>query len=115
LEYDYPGNVRELENLIRRAVILCSGDRIGAEHLPPEMGYAARPSQRAAVDLELENFRIAKARAVEAFEREYLTNILRMAGGIVSRASARSGLSERNFHEKLKRYRINARIFRKSA
>jgi len=37
VEYDFPGNVRELENLIERAVVLCRGDRIEAAHLPPEV------------------------------------------------------------------------------
>jgi DNA-binding NtrC family response regulator len=52
---------------------------------------------------------------VESFERAYLTNVLRKSGGIVSRASDRSRLSERNFHEKLKRYSINAKAFRTTA
>ena len=59
-----------------------------------------------------DDFQSAKARAIEAFERVYLTNILRKCGGIVSRASEYSGLSERNFHEKLKRYNISAKAFR---
>jgi DNA-binding NtrC family response regulator len=110
--YHYPGNVRELENVIRRAVILGGGADIGPEHLPPAV-LGVHVGAHAAVDVEVEDFQSAKARAVESFERSYLTNILRLAGGIVSRASGRSGLSERNFHEKLKRYGINARAFRK--
>jgi DNA-binding NtrC family response regulator len=112
--YAYPGNVRELENVIRRAVILCGDSSVGPEHLSPEV-RGCTVSNTTAVDVEVEDFQTAKARAVESFERSYLTNILRKAGGIVSRASDRSGLSERNFHEKLKRYGINARAYRASA
>jgi transcriptional regulator with GAF, ATPase, and Fis domain len=118
--YHYPGNVRELENVIRRAVILGGGADIAPELLPPvvlgaRVGSNASLSAAvdAAMDAEVEDFQSAKARAVESFERSYLTNILRLAGGVVSRASGRSGLSERNFHEKLKRYGINARAFRR--
>jgi DNA-binding NtrC family response regulator len=117
--YDYPGNVRELENIVRRAVILCGNSAISPEHLSAEVRGAtavATPvmtSSPAAV--ESEDFQTAKARAVESFERAYLTSVLRKSGGIVSRASDRSGLSERNFHEKLKRYGINAKAFRTTA
>jgi two-component system, NtrC family, response regulator HydG len=114
LRYDYPGNVRELENVIRRAVILCGGGDIGPEHLPPAL-RGGSPASGAQSGVELDDFQTAKARAVESFERVYLTNTLRLAEGFVSRASLRSGLSERNFHEKLKRYGINARAFRKTA
>lgn len=42
MRYDYPGNVRELENIIHRALILCVGTHIGPEHLPAESTLAAR-------------------------------------------------------------------------
>ncbi len=109
MTYDFPGNVRELENFLGRAAILCRRGVIEPEHLPAEV--TERNAQTAILD-ELDDFQSAKARAVEKFERAYINAVLQKCGGIISRASAYSGLSERNFHEKLKRYNINAKSFR---
>jgi len=104
--------VRELENALRRAVILCGERVIEPEHLPAEIA-----SDDARNDLieELGDFQAAKANAVEKFERAYITAVLQRTGGIISRAAEYSGLSERNFHEKLKKYEISARSFRAAA
>ncbi|NNE19541.1 MAG: sigma-54-dependent Fis family transcriptional regulator [Myxococcales bacterium] len=109
MTYDYPGNVRELENFVGRAAILCRGGVIEPEHLPAE-ATDLNPQQE--ILDRLDDFQSAKAHAVEKFERAYITAVLQKCGGIISRASAYSGLSERNFHEKLKRYAINAKSFR---
>jgi len=101
--------VRELENALQRAVILARGGEIGTRDLPPEI---AERDVAEAVANELGDFQGSKAAAVERFERGYLTEVLMKCGGIVSRASQYSGLSERNFHEKLKRYDISAKSFR---
>jgi two-component system response regulator GlrR len=99
-----------LENILRRAIILCRSTQIETQHLAPEVRGAA--VQQVSEPADVDDFQSAKARAIETFERVYLTNILRKCGGIVSRASDYSGLSERNFHEKLKRYGISAKAFR---
>ena len=112
VSYDYPGNVRELDNIIQRALILSCGESLTLDHLAPEVRAA---SQNGAGLPEAGDFHSAKARAAEAFERDYLTGALRRCGGIVTRAAHASGLSERNFHEKLKRYDICAKGFRDPA
>lgn len=108
LQYDFPGNVRELENIVRRAVILCRDKQLTLAHLPPEV--LEHKSGRA--DVQSLAFHEAKSRVVEDFERAFLTALLRICGGIVSRAAERSGLSERNFHAKLRKYEISSLTFR---
>jgi DNA-binding NtrC family response regulator len=96
--YEYPGNIRELENFIRRAAILCSGHSIRLSHLPPEIAEASPVSTE--LDGELEDFQSAKARVIEQFERGYVTTTLSRCGGIISRLADYAGLSERNLHER---------------
>lgn len=108
MKHSFPGNVRELENVIMRAVLLCQGDCIGIEHLPDQL---RKPTElpEAAVPT---GFHEAKARAVERFEQEFLIAALSASGGLVNRAARNVGLSERNFHAKLKKYRVSSRKFR---
>jgi DNA-binding NtrC family response regulator len=108
--YTYPGNVRELENFIRRAAILCAGHSIRPPHLPPEIARATPAGVEP--DGELEDFQTAKTRVIEQFERAYVATALTRCGGIISRAADYAGLSERNLHEKIKRYGIDAKGFR---
>lgn len=65
MKHDYPGNARELENIIERAFVLCRGGMIGLEHLPPELGpeeVSSSPSTATGITLrELESLHIADA------------------------------------------------------
>jgi DNA-binding NtrC family response regulator len=109
MHHDYPGNVRELENIVQRAVVLCRSGTITGDDLPSEVrGPSAVPPL---ADRAL-TFHDAKAAVIERFERTYLTSVLQECGGIISRAAARSGLSERNFYEKMKRHGLSWRSFR---
>jgi DNA-binding NtrC family response regulator len=99
----FPGNARELENLVHRAVIVCRDADLDAGHLPPDAG---KPRPAVGADLP---FHTAKARAIERFERHYLLEVLVRCRGVISRAARDCGLSERNFHQKLKTYGISAK------
>ena len=94
LRYDYPGNVRELENLVERAVVLSRGDLIGRGDLPltveaPEAS-GEPPAQLTA--------------AVEGLERRMIKNALARAGGVQTRAADLLGITERALRYKLKKY-----------
>ncbi len=92
--YTWPGNVRELENVIERAVVLAEGDSILVQHLPPELGAAARrpgvPAIPGATMDELERYAILKT--------------MEAVGGSTSKAAEILGISVRKVQYKLQEY-----------
>jgi DNA-binding NtrC family response regulator len=97
LRYDYPGNIRELENLIERAVVLTRDDVIGVEDLPLALDAPAAESGEAA----------GLIAAVEGLERRMIREALARAGGTQTRAAELLGISERVLRYKLKKYGLS--------
>jgi two-component system NtrC family response regulator len=98
LRYDYPGNVRELENLVERAVVLTRDDVIGVADLP--LGVrAAEPGGDEAVTLPA---------ATEGLERRLIREALAAADGVQTRAAEALGISERVLRYKLRKYGLGA-------
>ena len=95
LKHDYPGNVRELENLVHRAVVLARGDVITTADLPLHLA-GLKPEGKG----EAAGF----TERVEAFERALIFEALEKAGGVQTRAAAALGMSERHLRYKLKKY-----------
>lgn len=106
--YSYPGNVRELQNVIHRAAILCRGKFIEPTHLPEELrrGQIKSTSEDGKTLLL---FSEAKKRVVEDFERSYLQLVLEECNGVISRAAQLAGMHSKNFHEKLAKYDIKTK------
>ncbi|MFQ5848173.1 MAG: sigma-54-dependent transcriptional regulator [Candidatus Methylomirabilales bacterium] len=97
LRYDYPGNVRELENMIERAVVLTRDEVIDLSDLPlslPEPGEHGEEGGLTA--------------AVEGLERRMIRDALAKAGGTQTRAAELLGISERVLRYKLKKYGLSA-------
>ena len=111
LDYDYPGNVRQLENAIQRAVILCKGDVIELAHLPEEIQAAYAYGSRDAD--QTVTFQERKQRAIEKFEQAELTRILTLTGGRVRESARVAGMDVKNFSEKLQKYGIKAEDYKK--
>jgi Nif-specific regulatory protein len=112
LAYHYPGNIRELENIIQRAVVLVEEDSIQPRHLPPSLLPEGAASTRKG---KLAAFRIAKQRAVQKFEREYIIDCLRITQGNVSRAAQTAGIDVKNFHVKMTKHGIDPHSFKQAS
>lgn len=109
LAYHYPGNVRELESIVQRAMLLGDGPLLSTEGLfdaqPPDDMVPATPVLGwASLAEELHDFHRAKAVVVERFERDFIVAALHRTHGVVTEAAQACGLSERNFHVKLRKY-----------
>jgi two-component system response regulator PilR (NtrC family) len=99
VEYHFPGNVRELENIIERAVALCRSEMIGVDVLPPTVleSRAASPASRIlAEDVNLD-------RLVSDYERGLLLEALRQSGGVKKKAAQKLGISFRSFRYRLEK------------
>jgi len=93
LRYPWPGNARELENVIERALILCDAGVIRPEHLPMGMRTTPQISTDGAPGLRLT---LAEA------ERRYIQQVLEECSGHRQKAARVLGISERNLYRKLK-------------
>ncbi len=98
--YHWPGNVREFENAIERAVLVSEGQRLRVPDLPPAV------TARASGTLDDDPFGSPLRDARGRFERLYLEEVLRRADGRVTAAAKMAGINRQHFHEKMKRYGV---------
>ena len=100
IKYNYPGNVRELENIIERAVVLSRGDVIGVSDLPNVVkGFKAEKEIQINEDATL-------IEQVEELEKKLIYDALTKSNGNQSQAGRMLGLTERNLRYKMQKYGI---------
>jgi two-component system response regulator FlrC len=106
--WHWPGNIRELENAMQRAVLMCDGQRIDIEDIELDMPLSMPPPQGVKTT---GGTNIAKPeqnlRDIESVEREHILKVLTEVGGNRKQAIAILGLSERALRYKLKSYKEN--------
>lgn len=95
IKYDYPGNVRELENMVERAVVLARGDYITIDDIPSLAQSTATPIEGGIRE------------TVGVMEKQMITEALVKADWVQTRAASLLGLSERMLRYKMKKYAIS--------
>jgi DNA-binding NtrC family response regulator len=95
--YPFPGNVRELKNLVERLVIMNPGARIGPEHVAAVLPAAVAGGPAAAPEAPAE-----LSQAVHEFERRHIEAALAAEGGNMTRAAARLGLERSHLYKKMR-------------
>lgn len=104
--YDYPGNVRELENLIERAVTLAGSSRIGLGDLPEALsGLSGAPSPRL-VELPEEGCNLDEV--LSEVERRLLLQALERSGGVRTQAAKLLGITFRSLRYRLEKQSLDA-------
>ena len=98
--YDWPGNIRELENVIERSVVLSPQTLLRHEDLELPIAAPVEPG---------ESFHSLKAKTIARFERAYIQDLLRAHKGNITRAALEAGKHRRAFWEMMRKHQIVAR------
>ncbi|KAA3596231.1 MAG: GAF domain-containing protein [Calditrichaeota bacterium] len=100
--HSWKGNVRELENIIERAVVLCNEDEIEIKHLPEKLRKLSSMPDSVSLQEKTGDLRTL----VSKFERNLIIHYLNRADWNIEKASTLSGLPKRTFQRKKKDYKI---------
>ena len=111
LTYDWPGNIRELENLIERAFILEKGDELGPKSFPPEL------FDQVCLHTELDSGKLPtlkqlRADAVSRAERSYLIRLLTFHKGHIAQSATTAGVSTRQIHKLMTKHGLRKEDFK---
>lgn len=98
IKYEFPGNVRELENMIERAVVLCRDEQITLHDLPVQLYQADDRSV-----LDPYNLESGYEKKMRVFEYEMIQEALKQSGGNKSAAARLLGMTERHLRSRLEK------------
>jgi len=110
-QYAWPGNIRELENLIERAYILEQSDTLTPESFPAN--FFEEDWQTAEVPIDTsQSLAQVRAEGVEAIERRYLKDLLTRHNGRINQSADEAGITTRQLHKIMKKYGLRKEDFK---
>jgi two-component system response regulator AtoC len=104
--YDWPGNVRQLENYLHRIFVLSENEAIDLEDLPPEISDSSLPPGDFPVEIPADGV------ALEEIVKEYIRIALTQTGGNQTKAAELLGISRRRLQNRMQNYGFNSRDFK---
>jgi len=114
MQYEWPGNIRELENLIERAYILETSNMLTPESFPNEFFENVNAVAYLHLDTSIPLAKVRK-KAIEDVERNYLKEVLSKNKGVINKSAQETGVSVRQFHKLMSRYGLRKEDFKLSA
>ncbi len=107
LQYDWPGNIRELENILQQAILYSPGAIIPVENINiPEPANDIQPEEL--------SFTEAKKRIIEQFEKEYLIKLLNDCHGNITKAAKKARKDRRDLSRLIHKYKIDVNTFKRT-
>ena len=110
-EYSWPGNIRELENVIERAYILETTSTLRAENFPQELFGDLNNPAEIAMDIT-QPLAEVRRQSLEHIERQYLKELMSKYLGRINQAAEAAGITTRQLHKLLSKYRIRKEEFK---
>jgi transcriptional regulator with PAS, ATPase and Fis domain len=107
--HDWPGNIRQLENIIQRSVILCQGKTLRPEHLSSLEISPQEDIPRTMLELK-EKKKNLRLKSVQDIEKTFVMEALKRNMWNISRAASDVGMQRTNFHALLKKYNLSKNI-----
>ncbi len=111
--YKWPGNIRELENLLERAYVLEKKKIITLDNFPSNIFNPTAPSSDRKSKFPTLNLNKARKSVLEAFEKDYLRDLLTKSHGELKEAAEISGVSTRQLHKFIAKHHINRKEFKR--
>jgi len=106
LRHDWPGNIRELENLIERMILLAQNDTVTMREIPEEFKAAVNKIAAAPLETSKKPFKNYMRDHVENVEKQMIVKMLEEAGGNVTKAAQQLGLSRKGLQLKMIKYNL---------
>ena len=110
-DYAWPGNVRQLMNVIEQCVVLADSDMIGIEHLPPEISQEM-PDVDFKTTLGSVSFTEMKNQAMRKFEYEMIAKALNTTGGNISQAARLLQMKRQFLQQKINSLGIDVKVYK---